>query len=39
LVIRPVPVALPRRFIELYTYAGDVVLDPFMVLARRRSRL
>ena len=26
----PFPVALPRRFIELYTYAGDVVLDPFM---------
>jgi modification methylase len=26
----PFPVALPRRFIELYTYTGDVVLDPFM---------
>jgi site-specific DNA-methyltransferase (adenine-specific) len=26
----PFPVALPRRFIQLYTYAGDVVLDPFM---------
>jgi site-specific DNA-methyltransferase (adenine-specific) len=26
----PFPVALPRRFIELYTYAGDLVLDPFM---------
>lgn len=26
----PFPVALPRRFIELYTFAGDVVLDPFM---------
>lgn len=26
----PFPVALPRRFIELYTYVGDVVLDPFM---------
>jgi DNA modification methylase len=26
----PFPVALPRRFIELYTYAGDVVLDPFI---------
>ena len=26
----PFPVALPRRFIELYTFEGDVVLDPFM---------
>jgi DNA modification methylase len=26
----PFPVALPRRFIELYTFAGDVVLDPFL---------
>jgi len=26
----PFPVALPRRFIELYTYLDDVVLDPFM---------
>jgi modification methylase len=26
----PFPVALPRRFIELYTYAGDLVLDPFV---------
>ena len=26
----PFPVALPRRFIELYTYEGDVVLDPFL---------
>jgi len=26
----PFPVALPRRFIELYTYRGDLVLDPFM---------
>jgi modification methylase len=26
----PFPVALPRRFIELYTYLGDVVLDPFL---------
>ncbi|MFN2505433.1 MAG: site-specific DNA-methyltransferase [Acidimicrobiales bacterium] len=25
----PFPVALPRRLIELYTFAGDVVLDPF----------
>jgi site-specific DNA-methyltransferase (adenine-specific) len=23
-------VALPRRLIELYTYEGDLVLDPFM---------
>jgi DNA modification methylase len=26
----PFPVALPRRFIELYTYEGDLVLDPFL---------
>ncbi len=26
----PFPVALPTRLIELYTYEGDVVLDPFM---------
>src|SRR3954451_6201705 len=26
----PFPVALPRRFIELYTWEGDVVLDPFL---------
>jgi site-specific DNA-methyltransferase (adenine-specific) len=26
----PFPVELPRRFIELYTYQGDTVLDPFM---------
>ena len=26
----PFPVALPRRFIELYTFEGDLVLDPFM---------
>jgi site-specific DNA-methyltransferase (adenine-specific) len=26
----PFPVALPRRLIELYTYQGDLVLDPFM---------
>ena len=24
------PVALPRRLIELYTYTGDLVLDPFI---------
>ena len=26
----PFPVGLPHRLVELYTYAGDVVLDPFM---------
>ncbi len=26
----PFPVELPTRLIELYTYAGDLVLDPFM---------
>ena len=26
----PFPVELPQRLVELYTYAGDVVLDPFM---------
>jgi DNA modification methylase len=26
----PFPVELPRRLIGLYTYQGDVVLDPFM---------
>jgi site-specific DNA-methyltransferase (adenine-specific) len=26
----PFPEELPRRLIELYTYRGDVVLDPFM---------
>lgn len=26
----PFPVELPRRLIELYTFAGEVVLDPFM---------
>ena len=26
----PFPVELPSRLIELYTYRGDVVLDPFM---------
>jgi DNA modification methylase len=26
----PYPVELPRRLIELYTFAGEVVLDPFM---------
>ncbi len=25
----PFPVALPRRLIELYTFRGDLVLDPF----------
>ena len=26
----PFPVELPSRLIELYTFAGDIVLDPFM---------
>src|SRR3954452_10555346 len=26
----PFPVELPKRLIELYTFAGDVVLDPYM---------
>ncbi|HEY6634534.1 MAG TPA: site-specific DNA-methyltransferase [Acidimicrobiia bacterium] len=26
----PFPVELPRRLIELYTYQGDLVLDPFI---------
>ena len=26
----PFPIELPRRFIELYTYRGEWVLDPFM---------
>jgi site-specific DNA-methyltransferase (adenine-specific) len=26
----PFPVALPERLIELYTYEGDLVLDPFL---------
>ncbi|MCZ7527971.1 MAG: DNA methyltransferase [Acidimicrobiia bacterium] len=26
----PFPVELPQRLVELYTYRGDVVLDPFM---------
>ena len=26
----PFPVALPHRLIQLYTYEGDLVLDPFM---------
>jgi site-specific DNA-methyltransferase (adenine-specific) len=26
----PFPVELPRRLLELYTYRGDVVLDPFL---------
>lgn len=40
----PFPVELPRRFIELYTYEGELVLDPFMgsgstaVAAARTSR-
>lgn len=26
----PFPLELPRRLIELYTFAGEIVLDPFM---------
>jgi site-specific DNA-methyltransferase (adenine-specific) len=26
----PFPVELPRRLIELYTFEGDVILDPFL---------
>ena len=26
----PFPTELPRRTIEFYTFAGDVVLDPFL---------
>ena len=26
----PFPVELPRRLIELYTFEGDVILDPFI---------
>jgi site-specific DNA-methyltransferase (adenine-specific) len=26
----PFPLELPARLIELYTFAGDVVLDPFL---------
>jgi site-specific DNA-methyltransferase (adenine-specific) len=38
----PFPVELPQRLIQLYSYRGDVVLDPFMgsgqtALAARRS--
>jgi DNA modification methylase len=40
----PFPVELPRKLIDLYTYEGDLVLDPFMgsgstaVAAIRRDR-
>lgn len=38
----PFPLELPRRLIELYTFSGEVALDPFMgsgqtALAARRS--
>ena len=26
----PFPVELPRRLIQLYTFGGEIVLDPFM---------
>ena len=41
----PFPVELPHRLIELYTFTGDLVLDPFLgsgttvVAARRAGRL
>jgi len=41
----PFPVELPQRLIELYTFAGDLVVDPFLgsgttvVAARRAGRL
>lgn len=40
----PFPVELPERFIKLYTYRGDVVLDPFVgsgstaIAAKRNDR-
>lgn len=39
----PFPVELPRRLIELFTFVGDVVLDPFMgsgatAIAARQTR-
>lgn len=34
----PFPVELPRRVIELLTYRGDCVLDPFSGAAHRRWR-
>jgi site-specific DNA-methyltransferase (adenine-specific) len=41
----PFPVELPQRLIELYTFTGDLILDPFLgsgttvVAARRAGRL
>ena len=28
--LAPYPLELPRRLIQLYAYAGDIVLDPFI---------
>jgi site-specific DNA-methyltransferase (adenine-specific) len=41
----PFPLELPARLVQLYTYAGDVVLDPFMgsgttaIAARQAGRV
>lgn len=41
----PFPVELPRRLIDLYTYSGDIVVDPFagsgttLVAAARTGRI